>query len=410
MLQRDMARPGYSSVVLVTGFPSFLAKKLVLHLVLSEPDTLVLAVVQAKHVIDARHVIDALDRHDRERIVIMEGDPSAIDLGLSGVELRQLARDVDRIHHVAHASYLGVDKKTAETLNVVGAGEIIEVARLLSQLKCLVFHSTAFVSGDRRGTVYEEDSAEDASFRNVIEETRAKAERVVRRASKSLPIAVLRPTMIVGDSGTGEVEQLDLPYLFVLLLLAAPTELSLPIPTRGEVPLHIVPIDFVVRAACAIGLDPRSPGRTFHLADPSPLPVRRFAEIIRQIRERRSAWVQLSTFARTMLRAPGVEGFVRSPKALLDQLLTNVRFDTRNADMVLGPLGIACPPLESYAEKIVATVEERLVGRASQSPETPRSVPGGPRSVPGAPGSVPGTAAEPQEGADAASQETDAMD
>lgn len=382
----------------MTGFPSFLAKKLVLHLILSEPQTLALVVVTARDMVGARTVIDALDRPDRERIVILEGDPAAIDLGLSGVELRQLARDVDRIHHVAHASYLGVERSTAETLNVVGAGEIIEVAKLLSQLKCLVFHSTAFVSGDRRGTVYEEEFADAASFRNVIEETRAKAERVVRRASKTLPIAILRPTMIVGDSGTGEVEQLDLPYLFVLLLLAAPAELSLPIPSRGDVPLHIVPIDFVVRAACAIGLDPRSPGRTFHLADPSPLPVRRFVEIIRQIRERRAAWVQLSTFARTLLRAPGVEGFVRSPKALLDQLLTHVRFDARNADMALGPLGIVCPPLESYAEKIVATVEERLVGRAAQPTEAPRSAP--PREAP----------TEPQAGADAPSHETDAMD
>jgi hypothetical protein len=120
-----------------------------------------------------------------------------------------------------------------------------------------------------------------------------------------------------------------------------------------------------VRAAAAIGLDPRSPGRTFHLVDPNPMPIRRFVEIIHQLRERRASWVELSTFARSMLRTPGIEGYLRSPKALVDQLLTSVRFDSSNADMVLGPLGITCPPLESYAEKIVATVEERLLGRAA---------------------------------------------
>src|SRR5262249_47247531 len=147
----------------------------------------------------------------------------------------------------------------------------------------------------------------------------------------------------------------------------------LPIPTRGDVPLHFVPIDFVVRAACAIGRDPRSAGRTFHLADPRPLPVRRFVELIHQVRERRSSWMELSTFARSVLRAPGIEAYLRRPKALVDQLLSSVRYDSRNADMVLGPLDITCPPLDSYAEKIVAAVEERLIGRTAAAADKARS-------------------------------------
>jgi thioester reductase-like protein len=399
-----MPRPGYESVVLVTGFPSFLAKKLVLHLVASEPRTLVIAVVLPKLMVEARHVTDALDPADRERVVMIEGDAAAIDLGLSGVELRQLARDVDRIHHVAHASYLGVDRATAETLNVVGAAEIVEVAKLMTGLRCLVFHSTAFVSGDRRGTIYEEDPPTTGSFPSLVEETRAKGEQLVRRAGKSLPIAIVRPTMIVGDSGTGEVERLDLPYLFVLLLLAAPADLTLPIPSRGDPPLHVVPIDFVVRAACAIGRDPRAPGRTFHLVDPSPLPVRRFIETIRQIRERRASWIELRTFARSVLRTPGIEGFLRSPKALVDQLFTSVRYDSANADMVLGPLGITCPPVDSYAEKIVIAVEERLVGRASPPAPSTRDVRA---SIPG---SAPADTPREEAGAETPHHDADAMD
>lgn len=391
-----MPRPGHESVVLVTGFPSFLAKKLVLHLVSSEPGTLVLAVVLPRLMVEARRVVDSLDLADRQRIVLIEGDAAAIDMGLSGAELRQLGREVDRIHHVAHASYLGVDKPTAEALHVVGAGEVVEVARLMTALRCLVFHSTAFVSGDRKGTVYEEEPPEGASYRSVIEETRAKAERVVRRASKDLPIAIVRPTMVVGDSGTGEVDRLDLPYLFVLLLLAAPADLALPIGALGDAPLHIVPVDFVVRAACAIGRDARSPGRTFHLVDPRPVPVRRFVEMIHAIRARRASWVELSTLARSMLRAPGIESYLRSPKALYDQILTNVRYDSRNADEVLGPLGITCPPLDSYAERIVAAVEERLVGRTA-----PLSGPAktGQDEVP-----------TQEQGGEAPSQDADAMD
>ena len=64
--------------------------------------------------------------------------------------------------------------------------------------------------------------------------------------------------------------------LLVLLLIATPADMAIPLPGRtGEVPLHVVPLDFVVRAAHAIGRHPSSPGRTFHLADPSPPSARR---------------------------------------------------------------------------------------------------------------------------------------
>lgn len=394
-----MPRAGHDSVVLVTGFPSFLAKKLVHNLVTTEPQTKVLALVKAADMVEARHAIDPLDPNDRERVTLLEGDPAGIDLGLSGVELRQLAREVNRIHHAVHVSYLGTDKKTAEEANVVSAGEIVEVAKLMANLECLVLHSTAFVSGDRRGTVYEDDTSEGARYRNVVEETRAHAERIVRRAAKSLPVAIVRPTLVVGDSGTGEIGRLNLPYLFTLLILATPGDVALPIPARGDVPLPFVPIDFVVRAACAIGADPRSPGRTFHLVDPAPLPVKQYMDLVHHLRERRGSRMLFSTFARSMLRTPGIEGYLRNPKALVDQLLTNVRYDARNADMVLGPLDITCPPLSSYAEKIVAAVEERLMGRPAMVSEKPPSMPGDAAISPPA-----------ADGKEESTHETDAMD
>jgi thioester reductase-like protein len=393
-----MPRAGHDSVVLVTGFPSFLAKKLALHLVATEPRTLVVALVKAADMVEARHAIDPLDPHDRERITLLEGDPAAIDLGLSGVELRQLAGEVDVIHHAAHVSFLGTEKKPAEEANVVSTGEVVEVAKLMTNLRCFVHHSTAFVSGNHRGIVYEDDLAESANHRNVIEETRAHAERIVRRAAKDLPVAIVRPTLVVGDSGTGEIGRLNLPYLFTLLILATPGDVALPIPARGDVPLPFVPMDFVVRAACAIGADPRSPGRTFHLVDPAPLPVKRYIELVHQLRERRGSRMLFSTFARSMLRTPGIEGYLRNPKALVDQLLTNVRYDAQNADRVLRPLDITCPPLSSYAEKIVAAVEERLMGRPAVMPEKPAAPPSQPPPPP--------TAKRDEE----STHETDAMD
>lgn len=401
-----MARPGYDSVVLITGFPSFAARKMLEHILEAEPRTLVYAVVLAAFAEQARAVVDALDERQaagageqeqaagageqgqaagagegerratpplraRERVVLIEGDAAAMDLGLSGAEFRQLAREVDRIHHLAHASYLGVEPEIARALNVIGTAEVIELGRACASLECLVHYSTALVAGDRRGVVYEDELECGQGFRSVVEETRMQAEVVARRAMRDVPIAVVRPTTVIGDSGTGEIDRMDGLYLLVLLIIAAPAEIAIPLPGRGDAPLNVVPVDFVVRAAHAIGLNPRAPGRTFHLADPRPLPARRVFDLVARVSGRRAARGHIpSNLARALLRTPGIERFVRSPRAFVEQLTTPVRYDTRNADQALEGTGIACPPFDGYVDALVAAVQDRLRERRERRAAT----------------------------------------
>src|SRR5262249_33839506 len=152
--------------------------------------------------------------------------------------------------------------------------------------RCLVHHSSARVSGDRTGLVLESELDRGQSFQNDVEETIAHGERVahVARAaqerSRQLPIAIVRPTTIVGDSQTGEVDRFDGPYFLILLIVTSPPDFPLPLPGRGDSPLHLVPVDYYVRAALAIGRDPRAPGRTFHVGDPSPPSLRRAFELV----------------------------------------------------------------------------------------------------------------------------------
>lgn len=150
-----MARNGYDEVVLLTGFPSFAARKMCEELVSTGERTLVHAIVQSKHEAEAREALDALPLEQRGRVNLLEGDAAAMDFGLSGPELRSLAGEIDRIHHMAHVSSLGADRKLAESVNIGGARELLEVARACRSLKSVIFHSTAHVSGDRTGLVLE---------------------------------------------------------------------------------------------------------------------------------------------------------------------------------------------------------------------------------------------------------------
>lgn len=364
-----MPRPGYDSVVLLTGLPSLYARKMLEQLLSAEPRALVYAVVPARSSAQAAAQVKALAeraelqgvRNLQDRVVLLEGEVSAMDLGLSGAEVRQLAREVDRIHHVAHTSAVGADRKAATALNVTGTAEVIELGRAAGSLRCLVHHSTAMVAGDRRGAVYEDELDCGQGFRSVIEETRMRAEQIARRAMREVPIAVVRPTTLVGDSVTGEVDRLDGLYLLVVLVIAAPAEIAIPLPGRGDAPLNIVPLDFVVRAAHAIGRDPGAPGRTFHLADAHPLSARRVFELVARASGRRTARSHIpSNVAKALLRAPGIERLMRSPRAFVEQLMTQVRYDTRNADQILAGTDIACPPFESYVDALVRAVEDRL--------------------------------------------------
>ncbi len=356
-----MPRPGYDAVLLVTGFPSLYARKMVRHILATEPGALVYAVVPAERAARAEAEHAALEAADRARLVLVEGDATAMDLGLSGAEFRQLTREVERIHHVAHVAAGAIGRKEARAVNVVGAGEILEFARAAGSLERLVFHSTAHVSGDRTGVVYEDDLVSGQAFRSEVEETRMEAELMVRRAMKDVPISVVRPTTLVGDLDPVEDERLDGLYLLVLFIVATPAEIAIPFPGKGDSPLNIVPLDFVVQAAHALGRAPGAAGRTFHLADPHPLAARRVAELVARASGKRTARSHIpSNVAKALLRTPGVERFVRSPRAFVEQLTTAVRYDTRNSDVALRGTGISCPSFETYVPELVGAVQTHL--------------------------------------------------
>jgi thioester reductase-like protein len=363
-------RKGYDDVYLVTGFPNFRAEAMVNQLANEGSRSLLYVLIRVDAAREAEEAVAKLPKAARARVVPIEGDAASMDLGLSGKEYKRLAGEVTRIHHVAQATYAGDDRRIAERMNLGGTREIIEFGRLAEKLKMMVIHSSAMVSGNRTGLVLEADLNAGQSFRSPVEETLARAERLVRSYTKELPIAVLRPTQIVGHSRTGEVDRFDGPYMLILLLVSSPQELPVPLPTRGDAPMHLVPIDYVVRAAHRIGLNDGSAGRTFHIADSRPLTVRRVFELVARAGGKRlpSGFIP-TNLTRALLRAPGLHALARSPRAFLEQIATQVRYDTRNTEEALRGTGIACPPFESYVDELVAYVKRRVQQQRVRSEE-----------------------------------------
>jgi nucleoside-diphosphate-sugar epimerase len=188
---------------------------------------------------------------------------------------------------------------------------------------------------------------------------------MVRQAMDRVPTTILRPSTIVGDSRTGEIDRMEGPYLLILLMLSSPVDLRVPLPGRGDVPLHLVPIDYVVDAGYAIATDPRAVGRTFHIVDENPPTARRVFELIAEAAGRPGPVGSLpSQLATALLRTPGLERVSHIPRTFLEQLATEVSYDARNTRELLAGKNIECPKAAGYLPVMVNYVRTQQQKRA----------------------------------------------
>jgi thioester reductase-like protein len=344
--------------VFVTGFP---ARQPAVHLVrelATDDERTVCCLVTEGRQERALELLDALPASSRERVSLWVGDPRSMDLGLSGEEFAVLAEGVEVIHHCASVTDpAGTQEEAAG--NVRATAEILELAEAAPRLKRLVCWSSATVSGNREGFVKETDLDDEMGFRNPIEESLYRVERMLHESAEELPIVVLRPALLVGDSATGEVEDLNGLYLLIRFLLAAPEDYRIPTPSRTGVRISTVPVDYAVKAGLRISADEQSIGRTFHIVDPKPVTVqhalRLFAEATGRPAPRDHDPLNLAT---ALMRAPGLQRFRNTTRAFLDHLKTDVIYDDRNTRELLAGTGIQCPALESYVEVMVARAQQ----------------------------------------------------
>jgi dephospho-CoA kinase len=345
--------------VLITGFPAFTARRMATKILGADPTAKIHLLVRSKLADDATAFLASLPAEHRARIQVVLGDVTDMDLGLSADEYQTLVNETTTIHHMAGAYWLGVDGATARRVNVDGTRTVVELAGDCKRLRRLVHWSTAQVSGKRKGVVLEEELDVGQRFHNVYEETKLDAEQLAADARRRLPVTILRPGVIVGDSRTGEVDKFDGPYYLLVLIATNASQVHLPLPGRGTAPMHLVPVDFVIDAAYALGNDERAAGKTFHLTDPNPLPARRIYELVAEHSHTKPPRGFIpGGLARTLLRTPGIERLAKGPLAFLESFDHQVFYNSRQTQDLLAGTGIACPPFDAYVEPLVKYVRE----------------------------------------------------
>ncbi len=335
----------------VTGYPGFIGKRLVKYLAETNPDGRITLLVQPKFVKEAEAYADKLRG---ARIDILSGDIVDMHLGLAGREYQRLVDETTHLFHLAAISYLGMPHDVARRVNVDGTRGVLELARECKKLERMVHFSTCYVSGDRLGVIAEDELECGQTFRNAYEETKYEAERLVQRAKAHLPITVIRPSTVVGDSATGEIDRFEGPYYLGMLLVLSPLVLPLPLPGNGVAPLNVVPVDFVVKATWSLAQNPDAAGKTLHLVDPNPMSARRVYELIAERANKKLPRFSLPARAADwFLRIPGVEKLARPQRAAVNYVNHLALYNCHTALELLDGTGVRCPPLLSYLDKLI---------------------------------------------------------
>jgi thioester reductase-like protein len=344
--------------ILITGFPGFIARRLVRRLIEADESVTVAALVEARMAGAARTAADAIAG---DRIELVAGDIADRRLGLDDDTYSRLAGEVRVVFHLAAIYSLAVPLEIAQRVNVDGTGNVLDFCRACKDFDKLEYVSTAYVAGERTGVVYEHELVLGQSFKNHYESTKFQAEVWVRELAGEVPSTIYRPAIVVGDSQTGETQKFDGPY-YILRTISRAVQTRTPIATFGKAsaPFNVVPVDFVVDAMAALAGDDAARGETVHLVDPEPLSAAELTRILSREYAGREPRLRLPAKAvAESLRSKAVrEMFEGAPRESIVYLNHPVRFDTRCADELLARHGMRCPRFDQYAPAIVRFFRE----------------------------------------------------
>src|SRR4051812_4714540 len=347
-----------AGLIFLTGFPGFIGSRLAGRLLSDDPDVRIAALVESKMADKAREAAGKLDGGDR--IEVMPGDISELDLGLTREQQERLQAETTVAYHLAAIYNLAVPYDLAQKVNVAGTGNVLQLLRNCEKLERHNYVSTAYVAGDRHGVVYEHELNQGQAFKNHYESTKFQAEVWVRELMDEIPTTIYRPAIVVGHSKTGETQKFDGPY-YMLRTVAFAQSKHMPIPEfAGDAPFNVVPVDFVLDALAVADDDPELVGETLHLVDPEPITAKDVFNLLsREYAGKEPKYRVPPKLVQSSLKSKRVRAmFSGAPPESIEYLNHAVRFDTRRADELLARHGLRCPRFEEYVGPIVKFFRE----------------------------------------------------
>jgi long-chain acyl-CoA synthetase len=342
--------------VLLTGATGFVGQELLGRL-LERGDRDVHALVRAE---DDHAAAARLPEH--ERLNAWAGDLERPGLGLDAGRADALAERVSTVIHCAASVSFSLGLEESRQVNVQGTRRVAELADRCAQrgpgLERFSYVSTAYVAGAHGGAFTEDDLDVGQEFRNPYERSKFEAERLLRERAAGLPLQVLRPSIVVGDSRTGWTSSFNVLYppLRAFASGAMPA-----LPARRSAPVDVVPVDYVADSVDRLARE--GTDGTFHLvAGRNATTVGRLMELAARRFDRPAPRVFPPRLYRGLVRPlMGVRMGAARREALrrMEVYFPYFSMRVRFADQRHPP----APPVEGYFDRLLDFAERARWGR-----------------------------------------------
>lgn len=214
LFHHSVFQGGIELTIFLTGSTGFLGGKLLTNLLQTTNHKLYVLVRDMEK---AEKLIASLPNDAPSRIRLLRGDITQPNCGLSTFEIDELTGKVDLFYHLA--ALVKFDEELRDELfaiNYDGTKHALELAKQLATSK-FFYISTAYTVGKHDYGI-EKLYPLDAAGHNPYEDSKVKSEHLVFSYSDDFHVSIFRPSIIVGDSETGEADSEFTLYGFMRAL------------------------------------------------------------------------------------------------------------------------------------------------------------------------------------------------
>ena len=364
--------------ILLTGATGFVGMA-VLERLLERTDRPILTLIRAESQAEADRRLETVlrsltDEPERftDRVEAIHGDLTQPRLGLDPITRQRIARGVNEIIHGAASVAFDLPLEQSREINVKGTQRVLALATACATrgagLRRLTYVSTAYVAGARSGLALESELNVAQGFRNAYEQSKNEAEQLVQSRGDRLPVTVVRPSIVVGERGSGWTSSFNVIY-GPLRAFASGTYSILP--GRSGAVVDIVTVDHLADAILALTAEPRAKGRTFHIVGGDQATT--LGELVRLASHRFQRppprllplGIYRSLVHPVLIRRgdPGVRRRLRRSEVYFPYFSLDLRFDDREARELLAGLGIGATPITDYFDALIDFAQAADWGR-----------------------------------------------
>lgn len=296
-----------------------------------------------------------------DQVTCIDTDLSQDNLGISTEEYSRLCSLVDSVIHCASDTSFSENKR--EKVMAANINNLKGILEFSKNAHVNFFHyiSTAYVAGS--GVTHcKETLTSVKTFTNVYEESKAAAENIISGFcdKNEIPLSIIRPSIVYGDSQTGRSLKFNALYFPVRsaqsirdiylndilnngglkaakngIFIDKEGYLFLPLkiylPREGDI--NIIPVDYFVNSTISI-IERCSDNGIYHLTNPNRTTMKMVAKYYEKLMKVRGVEIIYGTMPNDLERNPAEELFDRFVEPYRPYLSDNREFDRTNALLI----------------------------------------------------------------------------